>query len=145
MAKASISITNMAEFNAQLVKVMKKVESGLEDRVLKKVVFDGHRNLQKRTPRKTGRARAGWNTTVDAAPSEWKPPEGAAHYANTPFRGGEMIKFNSIVNLSNNVEYIVPLDQGHSKQADNIVPYVFAQMTAHLNSVLAAENRKKYQ
>lgn len=142
MARPSFSITNFTEFERDLKRVMENVELGMEKNVLKKAAFDAHRNLQKRTPRKSGRARAGWNTTVDMPPSEWKPPLGWDHYGLTPFRDGAKIKYNSIINLSNNVEYIIPLDEGHSKQADNIVDFVFTRLSQQL-AILASKESKR--
>lgn len=138
-----LEITNMDQFNKEVVRVMNLVEEGLQDNVLKKIALDTHRNLQKRTPRKSGRARAGWNTVVDGSPSEWKPPKGKKRYSTTAFNGLENIHFNSLINLSNNVEYIVPLNEGHSKQASNIVPYVLSKVGTHLASLLAKESKRK--
>jgi hypothetical protein len=138
-----LEITNMTQFNKEVDRVMGLVEQGLEDKVLKKIAMDTHRNLQKRTPRMSGRARAGWNTVVDGDPSEWAPPEGKKRYSQTAFSGLENIKFNSLINLSNNVEYIVPLNEGHSKQASNIVPFVISKVGTHLASLLAKESKRK--
>ena len=138
-----LQITNMAQFNKEIKRVMNLVEKGLEDKVLKKIAMDTHRNLQKRTPRMFGRARAGWNTVVDDSPSEWKPPAGKKSYRNTAFNGLGSIKFDSLINLSNNVEYIAPLNEGHSKQASNIVPYVISKVGTHLASLLAKESKRK--
>lgn len=136
-------INNMAQFNKEIDRVMGLVKVGLEDKVLKKIAMDTHRNLQKRTPRKSGRARAGWNTVVDGSPSEWKPPAGKKTYSPTAFKGLGDIEFNSLINLSNNVEYIVPLNEGHSSQASNIVPHVISKVGTHLASLLAKESKRK--
>lgn len=133
---------DMREFNRSIGKIMGLVETGIRDEVLKKVAFDTLRNLQKTTPRKTGRARAGWNTTVNAPPSEWKPPKGSKRYSLQPFKGADGITYHSVINFSNNVEYIIPLDEGTSVQAPaGILEPVLSRMTAYLNRVAAAQSR----
>lgn len=137
-----IDVKNIAEFNKALNKVMTVTEDGAVD-VLKKVSFDTLRNLQKKTPRKTGRARAGWNIKIDQKPSEWKPPKGQKSYSDSDFEGESRIKFDSVINLSNNVEYIIPLDEGHSKQATAIVNPVISRMKAFLQYLLSKESKRK--
>lgn len=138
----SINITNLKEFNRDIKRILKTSKNN-QVKILKKVSFDGLRNLQNGTPRKTGRARAGWNTTVDKNPSEWKPPEGKKSYEPTEFRDLNKIKSNSKINFSNNVEYIVPLDDGHSKQAPaGIVDPVISRMHAQLSRLLKKESRR---
>lgn len=139
----SITIDNLAEFNTALKTIVKDNERRGAG-IVGKVSFDAFGNLQRKTPRKTGRARAGWHNTVDRPVSEWKPPRGRDHYAGEQFKGGQAIKFNSTVNLTNNVEYIIPLDKGTSKQAANgIVQPVFARLAAHLNKLINVENRRR--
>lgn len=136
---------DVAEANKALAKVMKNLEQGIQKDVMVKVSMDTHRNLVKTTPRKTGRARAGWVPTVDSPPSERKPAEGSSSYAEPSFNVAGQIKFNSVVNLSNNVEYIVPLDEGHSvTQAPNgIVGPVMAALTAQLTVVANSQSRRR--
>lgn len=141
MSQATVTIET-AKFNKQIKRIMLNVTNGMEKQVMVKIALDTNRNLQKRTPKKYGRARAGWNTTVDQSPSEWKPPEGMKNYSLTPFNGLEKIKYSSLINLSNNVEYIVPLDEGHSKKASNIVPYVLNRMSNHLALLVRKESKR---
>lgn len=143
MAQSTMTIKNIDEFNREVDKVLVNVKAGMEKQVLTKIAMDTHRNLQKRTPRQYGRARAGWNSTVDTIPSEWKPVKGLKHYSLTPFSGVNQIKYSSLINLSNNVEYIVPLDEGHSVQASNIVSYVLNRVGAHLAQLVRKESKRK--
>lgn len=72
-------------------------------------LFDG---LLASTPVDTGRARAGWS--MDTSHGDFVPPKGAGVYqaqSAFPPQGAEMII------VYNNVEYIVPLNEGRSKQA----------------------------
>lgn len=60
--------------------------------VLRKVALDVQKRVMERTPVDTGRARAGWGLSMTGT-----------HTAV----------------ISNNVEYIIPLEFGHSKQSPN--------------------------
>ena len=139
---ASIKITNLKAFNAEMKLAMKQ---SLEKQanILVKVSMDGLNALQRTTPHKTGRARAGWNNTVDAPPSEWKPKIGKEYYPLTPFKDQQRIGPYSIINLSNNVEYIVPLDEGHSRQNKHMVNKMFGGLTAQLMKMTAKESRRR--
>ena len=142
MSRPTVKI-DMSEFEMSIDKIMRNVERGIQHEILAKVSLDTFRNLQKATPRKTGRARAGWNTTIDTLPSEWKPESGNKQYSLTSFNGADTIKFNSVINMSNNVEYIVLLDEGRSQQAPfGMVTPVLARMQAHLAAVANSESRR---
>lgn len=81
--------------------------------VTRMAIFDLYRLLTTYTPVATGRARAGWilaegspSTTVPA-PGQYGPPDPPAisiHMGQEYF-------------ITNNVVYIVPLDNGHSDKA----------------------------
>lgn len=138
-----ITVDNIADFNKSLGKVMDLVEDG-GAAVLKKVSFDTLRNLQKKTPRDTSRARAGWHTTVDQQPSEWKPSKDKKSYQVQQFKGGSRIRFDSLINLSNNVEYIVLLDKGSSRQATmGIINPVIVRAHVQLERILLKESNRK--
>jgi hypothetical protein len=144
---------DIEKFNKQLKK-MEKLAPEMHLDVLKKISFDGYTLLVEKTPKDTGRARAGWNVTVDGPPSEWKPPKQVGkhlagkeqEYQPRPFEGMEKIKFDSVINLTNNVEYIIPLDQGHSEiQApDGIIKPVITKLKNQLARVLAVLNKRKF-
>ncbi len=139
-----IEFTNVNEFNLELKRVMKDADNGGR-KVLVKASMDAFRNLQRKTPKDTNRATAGWNSTVDSRPSEYKPRKGRDNYPKRKFEGVNRIKHDSVIHLSNNVEYIVPLDEGHSRvQAPNgIVNVVFAALTAHLMLLTKKEGKRK--
>ena len=141
MAK-TFKVTGLDEFNKAVKKALKQNED-IQREILVKVSMDGHRELQRTTPFKEGRARAGWNNTVDKAPSEWKPPEGQKHYPLTPFKDVARIKAYTPVNLSNNVEYIIPLEKGHSKQNQNMVAKMISGLTAQLVALTRKESRRR--
>lgn len=144
MAKTpSITINNLRQFSTGMDDALIEVKNGGE-KVIKKIAFDVFRDLQEITPHKTGRARAGWIPTIDAPPSERVPAPGKSVYPKTPFTGRERIKYDSVVNLSNNVEYIIPLDRGHSKQASSgIIAPAMARLQTVANKLLALESKRK--
>lgn len=84
---------------------------------LEKIGMKFFSELQIGTPKDTARAINGWIPTLSSAPSEWKPSKGLNNYKALPFIQSGLIKFNSIVWISNNVEYIQSLEDGHSMQA----------------------------
>lgn len=140
----ALEILNLAEFNAELKAAMKSVEGGAR-KVLVKTSTDGFSDLQEQTPKETRRAAGGWNVTVDSKPKEWKPEKGKKYYPLQPFTGEGRIKHDSIVNLSNNVEYIIPLDEAHSKQQapNGIIFPVFSKIQVNLKSLIRRENQRK--
>lgn len=78
----------MNQFALDISKFVRKAPESA-NKIVKKVCFDIYDNIRDRTPRDTGRAQAGWMIT-----------EGAM-----------------MTRIFNNVEYIVPLEYGHSKQS----------------------------
>ncbi len=78
----------MSRFTDDISKFRAKVQARASE-VVRKVGFDLHGRIVERTPVDTGRAKAGW--ALDVRPE--------------------------MTIIYNNVEYIVPLEYGHSKQA----------------------------
>lgn len=112
---------------------------------LEKVGFRFFSALQVGTPKDTSRAVNGWIVVVDRAVSEWKPPKGMSSYAPRPFDITGRVKFNSMVSISNNVEYIQVLDEGHSIQAKSgFTNDAYRQTTAYINTQVSRINRKRY-
>lgn len=138
----TIDVTNLNKFNSDLKKMLKSEKEDARI-ILIKLSMDGLRTLQTITPKKTRRAAAGWNPNVDSPPSEWKPPVGQAGYALSLLTQVNKIRYNSVVNLSNNVEYIVPLDKGHSKQAQAIVAPTIARLEAILAMLKRVYDRRR--
>jgi len=83
--------------------------------VVRKSLVDLASNVIQDTPRDTGRAAAGWSLTA-GQPSNDAPPKGRSSYTvESPQDPGNAA--NMIWYLVNNVEYIEPLEDGHSDQA----------------------------
>ncbi|MBF0481697.1 MAG: hypothetical protein HQK81_12325 [Desulfovibrionaceae bacterium] len=83
--------------------------------VVKRAVFMLVERLIMTTPVDTGRCMAGWQVSVDSE-SDCAPPPGDYPNVNiSKFFGLPYAK--EIYNIENNVEYVLPLENGHSKQA----------------------------
>lgn len=82
------------------------------DKVQRKAALDLFGELIQTTPIDTGRARAGWS--MDARQGADVPPLKASSYRpKSPFPP----KGVPFIIIYNNVEYIVRLNEGHSRQA----------------------------
>lgn len=129
-----------SEYDAAIKRVMADVTDTMATKVLAKVTIDTLRNLQKETPKKDGRARAGWHPNIGQTPSEWVAPEKDKRLKKMDLK----IRYDSIINLTNNVEYIIPLEEGHSRQKPNgFMNIVLARMTAELNSLTHKDSNRK--
>lgn len=84
-----------------------------------KVVLQVLNGVIFKTPVDTGRARGGWQVTINFVSNEdtgIKDKNGSATVeAGVGALNG--LKPFSVVYVNNNVEYIIPLEEGHSKQA----------------------------
>jgi hypothetical protein len=111
------------------------------DQLIRKTIIDLSTAIVVRTPHDTGRARAGWISTANT-PSEFVPPEG-----DYPSYQGENPSLKRVSKLAkskswewwlvNNVEYIQPLEDGHSSIAPQGMVAVSLQSFAdHLSQNL---------
>jgi hypothetical protein len=117
--------------------------------VVKKVGFDLFRSIVMKTPADTGRARASWTIAIKQ-PDRTVAPEGLntsavsspdALAAAKATQGLTALQPYEPVWISNNLPYIGPLEQGHSKQAPNgmvalSIEEIQAQMDAAFKVVL---------
>lgn len=111
-----MTITNLSEFESGIERDMQLPED-VTGEVVQKAAIQALRGLVLGTPVDTGRARANWNvatgeadlSTTEDTGWESKLNEGTARIANAnPY---------SVIWLSNALDYIMPLEQGHSQQA----------------------------
>lgn len=92
------------------------------------------------TPVDTGRARAGWHMAVE--PSEWVPPPDLhpAEYTKMIRDNAKGLKLTDaeIIYVINNVEYILALNAGWSKQqAGNFIDIFMLELGNLLNKMAA--------
>ena len=107
-------MANVQQFSLQLKRFGDEVtEEHLKDIVLF-VSFDLFKRIVKNTPVDTGRARASWNIQA-GTPDLSVPPEGLPSYAPNLFPIVAWRPFLKVW-ITNNLDYIVPLEEGHSKK-----------------------------
>ena len=86
------------------------------------------------TPKDTGRAQGGWQTTTGSAATGQKSKSrrstGALSEGARVIKSARNIEYPTIV-LANNLPYIVPLNSGHSEQAP--AGYVEAEIKRVIN------------
>lgn len=87
--------------------------------VIKKVAFDMLSTIMQRSPVRTGRFRANWHVTIDA-PDDWKTERTDKRGEKTLKKVEGLLEGADIfecIYILNNLEYAIPLEYGHSKQA----------------------------
>lgn len=97
-----------------------------------------------RTPVITGRARVGWH--IEGQSDEWKPEPG--DYEEAKGQAGAIIaretaKLGGLTNadviyIMNNVEYILPLEAGWSRQSSGFVALFLMELRTQLERAAAA-------
>jgi hypothetical protein len=109
---------NLREFGTR----MRVIARGVRDetqKIVRKAALVCDQVAVMATPVDTGRARANWIASIIAPADGIKDPDksgGAALEQGAAVIGSYNIDFGSIY-LTNNVPYIVPLENGHSRQA----------------------------
>jgi len=104
-------------FEADLTRFVKKTKGNV-DTVVRKVGFDLTRQVIKRTPVDTGRARGNWQVSenLHSVVLSSKNKTGAKTLRAAKSVLNE-IKAGGFFYIQNNVEYILDLEYGSSKQA----------------------------
>lgn len=110
--------------------------------VLKKTALDLFKKIVKRTPVDKGRARASWimsqeiPNTTDVAPKLEKGEKYTLAQALANGKLGEVYP-NSIIFITNNLEYIEALETGHSQQAPKgMVRMSLIELEAELQQII---------
>lgn len=108
---------------------------------------DCYGRLVQRTPVDTGRARAGWH--IEGEPSEWKPAPGEYEKAKAEAAAvisQEVLKLEAlskadVIYIMNNVEYILPLEAGWSRQSSGFWALFLSELSSQLEK--AAERSRR--
>lgn len=117
-------IENLEEWEVELDDWLREVTEEDLVQIVEKLGFEIWKRATNRTPVDTGRARGGWTISWGAQPT-WQP-EAGKHFspdnqkedvtlADAPDPGEP--KMFGTLHVTNNVEYIVILEHGHSDQA----------------------------
>lgn len=108
---------------------------------VKRVSFDILTRIVERTPVDTGRARSAWDLTV-GEPSSYVPPPlppgAVGALVEDPASGLSVaITGESVIYVVNNLDYIEPLENGHSQQAPaGMVRITLAEVAAEIELYL---------
>ncbi len=133
---------DIEKFNKELKKALALNETK-QTEIITKLSVLAFRKLVLNTARRTGRARSGWSVTTNGVPPTYKPVAGLVSYPPPRYTPGRIGPWTVVI-LGNNVEYIIPLDEGHSKTkpAGMIQPTITA-LRAVLARLLARESRRR--
>jgi hypothetical protein len=124
--------TNAAEFRNDLEKAAKAIEADVEQ-VVRLTAAKIEQKVVQRTPVDTGRARASWNMSEESIDSSVKP-EG--NYGAPPATPVGALSGKKVIYISNNLDYIVPLEYGHSGQApQGMAAIALAEVMAELKAL----------
>lgn len=149
----------MREANARICKdtrqtnaaIREWMEAAHEDALLAMLaqVMDCYGRLVLRTPVDTGRARAGWH--IEGQTDEWTPEPG--DYAEAKEQAAAIITRETaklgglagadIIYIMNNVEYILPLEAGWSRQYSGFIALFLTELRMQLEA--AAESWRRAQ
>lgn len=112
-------ITNLAQFNRQVRDLAKNLPAEVVKTVQDKLSLDALSGVVQKTPVDTGRAKGGWQVGVNEmliGDTGRLDPSGQATIASESPKI-EAAPPYAQVNITNSVEYIEPLENGHSDQA----------------------------
>ena len=98
-------------------------------------LFNCYTRLVQRTPVDTGRARAGWH--IESREDEWKPPDGDYKGQISRRIAEEIGKLPAltradVIYVMSNIEYILPLEAGWSKQSSGFWALFIEELRSQL-------------
>lgn len=133
----------MSTFILDLSKFGAKAISNAE-KVARKIGLDMHSRIVERMPVETGRARANTSIAIGGNPgtstTDTDKHGGATIAKNRPVAA--QFKLGDSITIYNNVEYIGPLEYGHSKQAPNgMFRITFNEIASQVGAYAAEVNR----
>lgn len=127
----------MSTFSVDLAKFGQKAVDNAE-KIIRKTAFDLHARIVKRMPVDTGRARANTQISLHNLPSDSTLKVDKKGNATIASGSRELSKFKlgDTVFIYNNVEYILSLEFGSSKQApQGMFRISFEEIVQHLGGV----------
>jgi len=129
----------MSSFSVDLAKFGQKAIDNSEE-IVRKIAFDMHSRIVKRMPVDTGRARANTQISLHNLPSNATLETDKSGNATIASGNRELSQFKlgDTVFIYNNVEYILSLEFGSSKQAPaGMFRISFDEIVQHLGGVAA--------
>ncbi len=144
----------MREINKELVSSSRDLQKALdewaalakEDGLLAflAALANCYSRLVMRTPVDTGRARAGWH--IEGEVNEWKPENGDYKDLVSKRISEEVSKLSSlsqadVIYVMSNIEYILPLEAGWSKQSSGFWGLFIAELQHQLKQAADSVRR----
>ena len=153
---------DIGRLNSRVVKSGKEFEAAVKEaidaigrdisHVCRASVFGLYEELVERCPKDTARAAAGFN--IGETPSEWTPENGDydGGSGQTPRaqvlenqRKLSQIPDHSTICISNNVEYLLALENGHSKQAPTgFIALALQSFASKLRQAAESANKRRH-
>lgn len=128
-------VFGVEEFTADMQQISRQVEDSI-DLIIRRAIIDLWADLVENNPVDTGRSRAGWIVS-SSRPSDYVPPEGQGSYDVTQDQATPP-SHAAIYYVTNNVEYITVLNDGHSDQAPaGWIDLAVANFEDYLNRAIA--------
>jgi len=125
-----------AQFNQVIRAFGEQVVPRLVQTAQRKICLDGLSKLVKRTPVDTGRARGNWQVGINQQPrgdTGRLDPAGDSTIAGGNAAIQQLPPF-CICHITNNVDYILDLENGHSAQAPNgMLAVTFEELASSLS------------
>lgn len=136
-------MTDLAAFNKQINRFLQESEIDFIT-FQKKVSFEIFAGVIKKTPVRTGWAQNSWNISVGSVDLTVTPePEGGAANLAPLFTTLAKVqdirvdRVGQIIYISNNLSYILPLEEGSSDRAPNgMVKVTISEVQSQVNSLL---------
>lgn len=142
-------VTNERELNRAIQEWAELAHKDALDTVVA-AFMDCYGRMVIRTPVATGRARAGWHIAGEV--DEWKPTPGEYEAAKGNAQAiidEQLANFQSlvltdadIIYVMNNVEYILALEAGWSRQSSGFVALFLTELRMKLEEAAEKESRK---
>ncbi len=131
--------SNADAFAKQLNSIADKVEDDVFNKVIRKALFDLLQEIIRTTPIDTGRARASWVLDVNFNDFALPPGDYNISFEKAVPEAMSWLPKSDYYVIYNNLEYIVALENGHSKQRPNgFVAQALAAFASHLSQVAKA-------
>jgi len=113
-----MATSELAEFNRRIKAWTRKHTVAQGTLLQRTLALEALRRLVLRTPVRTGRARGGWQLTIDRVAEDDvdRVDKRGQTTINEGMAALGKIRFGCIVWIANNVEYIQALEDGHSKK-----------------------------
>lgn len=130
---------NADEFARNLQNLGSVIEQDVFDKVIRKVLMDLLQRIISTTPVDTGRARASWVLSAGYDDFQLPPGDYNSKFEKMIPETMSWLPASSRYVIYNNLEYIVALENGHSKQRPNgFVAQALAALGSHIAKAAAA-------